>query len=30
MRLLANKLVELDVVPTVSDETVRWALKKTS
>jgi transposase len=30
MRLLADKLVELDVVPAVSDETVRRALKKTS
>jgi transposase len=29
MRLLADKLVELEVVPTVSDETVRRALKKT-
>lgn len=30
MRMLADKLVELQVVPTVSDETVRRALKKTS
>jgi transposase len=30
MQLLADKLVELQVVPTVSDETVRRALKKTS
>jgi hypothetical protein len=30
MRLLADKLVELEVVPAVSDETVRRALKKTS
>ena len=30
MRLLADKLVELEVVPTISDETVRRALKKTS
>ncbi len=30
MRLLAVKLVELEVVPAVSDETVRRALKKTS
>ena len=29
MRLLADKLVELEVVPTISDETVRLALKKT-
>ncbi len=29
MRMLADKLVELEVVPTVSDETVRRALKKT-
>jgi transposase len=29
MQLLADKLVELEVVPTVSDETVRRALKKT-
>jgi hypothetical protein len=28
MRLLADKLVELEVVPSVSDETVRRALKK--
>jgi hypothetical protein len=27
MRLLAEKLVELEVVPTVSDETVRRCLK---
>ena len=30
MRLLADRLVELEVVPTVSDETVRRSLKKTS
>jgi transposase len=30
MQLLADKLVELEIVPTVSDETVRRALKKTS
>ena len=30
MQLLADKLVELEVVPTISDETVRRALKKTS
>jgi transposase len=30
MRLLADKLVELEVVPAVSGETVRRALKKTS
>jgi transposase len=30
MRLLADKLVELEVVPAISDETVRRALKKTS
>jgi transposase len=30
MRMLADRLVELEVVPTVSDETVRRALKKTS
>jgi transposase len=30
MRLLADKLVELEVVPSVSDETVRRSLKKTS
>jgi transposase len=30
MQLLADKLVELQVVPTVSDETVRRALKKMS
>ncbi len=29
MRLLADKLVELEVVDTISDETVRRALKKT-
>jgi transposase len=29
MQMLADKLVELQVVPTVSDETVRRALKKT-
>jgi transposase len=30
MQMLADKLVELEVVPRVSDETVRRALKKTS
>jgi len=30
MQLLADKLVELEVVPTVSDETVRRAPRKTS
>ena len=30
MRMLADRLVELEVVPSVSDETVRRALKKTS
>ena len=30
LRLLADRLVELEVVPSVSDETVRRALKKTS
>jgi hypothetical protein len=30
MQLLAETLVELAVVPTVSDETVRRVLKKTS
>ena len=30
MKLLANKLVELQVVETISDETVRLHLKKTS
>ena len=30
MQLLADRLVELKVVPTISDETVRRALKKTS
>jgi transposase len=30
MRLLADKLVELEIVDTVSDETVRRVLKKTS
>jgi hypothetical protein len=30
MRMLADTLVELEVVPAVSDETVRRALKKTS
>jgi hypothetical protein len=30
MQLLADKLVELEIVPAVSDETVRRALKKTS
>ena len=29
LQLLADKLVELDVVPSVSDETVRRVLKKT-
>jgi transposase len=29
MRLLADKLVELEVVDSISDETVRRALKKT-
>jgi transposase len=29
MQLLADKLIELDVVDTISDETVRRALKKT-
>ena len=29
MRLLADKLVELEVVPAISDETVRRVLKKT-
>ncbi len=29
MRLLADKLVELEVVDSISDETVRLALKKT-
>src|SRR5689334_15397949 len=29
MQLLADRLVELEVVPSVSDETVRRALKKT-
>ena len=29
MQLLADKLVELEVVPAVSDETVRRAMKKT-
>lgn len=28
MRLLADRLVELDVVPSISDETVRRSLKK--
>ena len=28
MKLLADKLVELEVVPSISDETVRRALKK--
>jgi hypothetical protein len=28
MRLLADKLVELEVVPSISDETVRRALEK--
>ena len=30
LRLLAEKLVELDIVPKISHETVRQALKKTS
>ena len=30
MQLLADKLVELEVVDVVSDETVRRTLKKTS
>ena len=30
MQLLADKLVELEVVDSISDETVRQALKKTS
>jgi transposase len=30
MQLLADKLVELEVVPSISDETVRRALKKAS
>ena len=30
MRMLADRLVELEVVPSVSDETVRRALKKTN
>ena len=30
MKLLADKLVELEVVASISDETVRLALKKTS
>ena len=30
MQLLADRLVELQVVPAISDETVRRALKKTS
>jgi hypothetical protein len=30
LRLLADKLVELEVVETISYETVRQALKKTS
>jgi transposase len=30
MQLLADKLVELDIVPAISDETVRTILKKTS
>jgi hypothetical protein len=28
MRLLADKLVELEVAPAISDETVRRSLKK--
>ena len=30
MQLLADKLVELEVVDSISDETVRLALKKTN
>lgn len=30
LRLLADKLVELEIVPSISHETVRQALKKTS
>lgn len=30
MQLLADKLVELDIVPSISDETVRTILKKTN
>lgn len=30
MQMLADKLIELDVVETISDETVRMALKKTN
>jgi hypothetical protein len=30
MQLLADKLVELEVVDSISDETVRLALKKTT
>ncbi len=30
MQLLADRLVELEVVPTISDETVRRTLKKTT
>ena len=30
MQMLADELIELEVVPTVSDETVRRSLKKTS
>jgi len=30
MQLLADKLVELEVVDSISDETVRLALKRTS
>jgi len=30
MQLLADKLVELDIVPAISDETVRTILKKTN
>jgi transposase len=30
LRLLAEKLIELDIVPNISHETVRQALKKTS
>ena len=30
MKLLADKLVELEVIESISDETVRTVLKKTS
>jgi hypothetical protein len=30
MQLLADKLVELEIVDTISDETVRRTLKKTN